>query len=109
MRGMKGCGFWGVIAVLFVAGVGMMYPAELKRPVLARVSPNYPEVARRMHVEGTVMVEVTAMPDGSVSHVHAVSGHPLLMQAAEDCVAHWRFMMMPKSERGTVPVVFSLE
>jgi outer membrane biosynthesis protein TonB len=61
-----------------------------------------------MHVEGTVVVEVTAMPDGSVTHVHAISGHPLLMQAAEDCVSHWRFMRKPKLERGTVSVVFSL-
>ncbi len=80
----------------------------MQRPVMARVVPNYPEVARRMRVEGTVTVEVTAMPDGSASKAHAISGHPLLLQAAEDCVSHWRFMSMSKSERGTVTVVFSL-
>ncbi len=82
--------------------------AEIQRPVISRIPPNYPEIARRMHVEGTVVVELTAMPDGSVSKVHAISGHTLLVQAAEDCVSHWRFMMMPKPEHGTVTVVFSL-
>jgi TonB family protein len=61
-----------------------------------------------MRVEGTVVVELTVTADGSVSHGHAVSGHPLLMQAAEDCVSHWRFMPMTKAEHGTVSVVFSL-
>ena len=85
-----------------------MQRAEVQRAILSRIPPKLlPEIARRMHVEGTVVVEVTAMPDGSVSHVKAISGHPLLMQAAEDCVSHWRFLMMPKAERGTVTVVFS--
>ena len=82
--------------------------AEIQRPLISRIPPNYPEIARRMHVAGTVVVELTAMPDGSVSGVHAISGHTLLMQAAEDCASHWRFMMMPKPEHGTVRVVFSL-
>ncbi|MEI9980983.1 MAG: energy transducer TonB [Edaphobacter sp.] len=97
-----------VAVVLWVAMASVGWSAELKRPVLSRIPPNYPMVAQRMHLEGNVVVEVTAMPDGSASQVKAVSGHPLLMQAAEDCVSHWRFMMMPKAERGTVTVVFSL-
>jgi len=82
--------------------------AEMQRAIISRIPPNYPMIARRMHVEGTVVVEVTAMPDGSAVKVKAMSGHPLLMQAAEDCVSHWRFVTMPKPERGTVTVVFSL-
>lgn len=97
-----------LVVVSFVGVSGRGWCAEIQRPIVSRISPNYPEVARRMRVQGTVVVELTATADGSVSHVHAISGHPLLMEAAEDCVSHWRFMPMSKAEHGTVPVVFSL-
>ncbi|WP_433967609.1 energy transducer TonB [Tunturiibacter gelidiferens] len=97
------------MATIVVSGsTSMARAAEIQQPVVSRISPNYPAVARRMRVEGPVVVELTAMPDGSVKNVHAVSGHPLLMQAAEDCVSHWRFLPMAKAEHGTVSVIFSL-
>jgi TonB family protein len=107
MRRMNFCRIF--LVVLSVVGASRTgWSADIQRPIVSRISPNYPEVARRMRVEGTVVVELTAAVDGSVSHVHAISGHPLLMQAAEDCVSHWRFMPMSKAEHGTVLVVFSL-
>jgi hypothetical protein len=87
MRGLN-CGRIIVTTVvLFVIATGTGWKAEMQRPVISRIPPNYPEIARRMHVEGSVVVELTAMPGGSVSRVHAILGHTLLMQAAEDCVA----------------------
>lgn len=97
-----------VCAVLLSAALPG-WGAPIQRPVISRITPNYPEVARRMHVEGTVVVELTAMPDGSVRGAHAISGHPLLMQAAEDCASHWRFLPTAKAEHGTVAVVFTIE
>lgn len=82
--------------------------APIQRPIMSRITPNYPEIARRMHIEGTVVVELTAMPDGSVKDVHALSGHPLLVQAAEDCVSHWRFLPTAKAERGTISILFTI-
>lgn len=103
--------FWKTFlscALLFMLAQCAWAAEEMGRAILSRVEPDYPEIARLMHVEGAVNVELTAMPDGSVSGIHAVSGHPLLRTAAENCLAHWRFMRMRTAERGTVSVRFSL-
>jgi TonB family protein len=66
-------------------------PAEPHRSVLTRVSPVYPELARRMHVFGAVTIRAVIQPNGTVSQTYVESGHALLQQAAEDAVRHWRF------------------
>jgi TonB family protein len=70
--------------------------SESKRAVKTRVTPAYPEVARRMNVHGKVKLEVTVAPDGTVKSVHAVGGHPLLVSAAQDAVRTWKFEPAPK-------------
>lgn len=61
------------------------------RRAISRVPPVYPELARRMHVTGTVVVHVTVQPDGSVSDAKVQSGHALLGTAAQDAVRRWKF------------------
>jgi TonB family protein len=70
--------------------------SESKRAVKTKVTPAYPEVARRMNVHGKVKLEVTVAPDGTVKSVHAVGGHPLLVSAAQDAVRTWKFEPAPK-------------
>jgi outer membrane biosynthesis protein TonB len=103
--------FWRTVlscALLLMLAQCAWAVEEMGRAILSRVEPDYPELARLMHIEGAVDVELTAMPDGSVSRVHAVSGHPLFRISAENCVSHWRFMRMRTAEQGTVSVQFSL-
>jgi len=45
--------------------------------------PEYPAAAKAVRAQGTVTVEVTVDDQGNVISAHAVSGHPLLRQAAE--------------------------
>lgn len=68
---------------------------DVHRVVLVRVAPAYPELARRMHVSGKVLLIVEVRPDGTVSETHAESGHAMLRQAAEDAVRKWRFAPGP--------------
>lgn len=99
----------GSAMLLMLAGhTCCVFADGMKRPIMARVQPDYPMLALRMHLEDTVVVEVTAKADGSAAHAHAISGHPLLRRAAENCVSQWRFMRMKTAERGTVIVPFSL-
>ena len=72
---------------------------EGKRKVKARVSPAYPELAKRMNVAGKVKIEVVITPDGHVKSTRVVGGHPLLVQACEDAVKEWKFA--PANEEGT--------
>ena len=69
---------------------GYTYVEEL--PVaINRVSPRYPEEARRKGVDGTVTVEAHVLQDGSVGDVRVVKSVPLLDEAAVDCVRQWEF------------------
>ncbi|MGI8556053.1 MAG: TonB family protein [Pyrinomonadaceae bacterium] len=48
------------------------------------VTPAYPPAASTVHASGSVNVAVIIDEDGNVIKAHAISGHPLLRQAAEE-------------------------
>jgi TonB family protein len=77
---------------------------EGKRKVKLKVSPAYPELARRMNVNGKVKIEVVITPDGHVRSTKVVGGHPLLVQACQEAVKEWKFV--PSSEETTQVVEF---
>ena len=51
------------------ACTGSVFAANAHRAVVSKVPPIYPELARRMHVSGTVVVHLVVAPDGSVTLV----------------------------------------
>src|ERR1700736_3827065 len=55
------------------------------------VRPTYPELARETRVEGRVSLTCIIGRDGSVQKIEVTKGHPLLIQAAMDAVAQWKF------------------
>jgi TonB family protein len=55
------------------------------------VAPVWPDAARQANVRGTVIVEFTIAPDGSVTDAHILRGIPLLNDAALECVRQWRY------------------
>jgi TonB family protein len=61
------------------------------RRVQRRIQPIYPELAKRMRVGGTVRIEATVAPDGSVIEAKAVSGNRMLAPAAEEAIRKWKF------------------
>ena len=56
-----------------------------------RVEPSYPPLAKAARVSGAVVVEVTVDEAGNVISARAVSGHPLLKDAAVAAARGWRF------------------
>jgi protein TonB len=68
-------------------------PAGLTSPAVAisKVAPQYPQIARKWKVAGTVMVVAQVDSQGRVSKATAVSGPEMLRQSAVDAVMHWRF------------------
>lgn len=79
---------------------------QLQRKVKTRVEPAYPELARRMHIEGIVKVEVTVAPNGTVKEAKAVGGHPLFVAAALDAIKKWRFEPATAESTGIVEFRF---
>ena len=57
--------------------------------LLSKVAPVYPPIARAAHVEGAVALEITIDKSGHVKTAQSVSGPPMLVGAAIDCVKQW--------------------
>jgi protein TonB len=65
---------------------------EVKPPkVVSAALPVYPAIARQANVEGNVVVRVVIDKAGNVSDVHAISGPPLLRQAAVDALRQRKY------------------
>src|ERR1700737_143822 len=54
---------------------GVVWGQDLKRKVIARTAPSYPELARRMHLSGKVKLELVIAPGGSVKSAKLVGGN----------------------------------
>ncbi len=90
-------------------GVSTAFAASnVHRAIVSRVAPTYPELARRMHVGGKVVLLVTIQPDGTVSATKLESGHALLVQAAQEAVTRWRFAPNPEISESEIEVDFNI-
>jgi periplasmic protein TonB len=95
--------------------------AESVGAVLPAVStgnrpPPYPSLARRMGLQGTVLLEVMVGTSGRPSsvQVRTSSSHFILDQAAQKAVERWRFepaqrFGVPVVASIRIPIVFNLE
>ncbi len=81
--------------------LAMISPAAAgeDRKIKNQVAPIYPELAKSMHIQGTVKVEVTISPTGNVTNTKVVGGHPVLADAAVKAVQKWHFDNGPEETR----------
>jgi TonB family protein len=73
----------------------------LQGSAIKRVEPNYPTLAIEAGADGPVVVQVTVDEGGSVISARAISGHPLLKDAAVAAARGWKFV---QTELSGVPV-----
>ena len=59
--------------------------------LLHQVQPVYPAIARAARVQGTVILAAVISRDGVIEGLHAVSGPPMLVEAAIGAVRQWRY------------------
>jgi len=65
---------------------------DVKPPVpISTPQPNYPPVAKAAHVDGLVVIDAIIDEDGNVVQARAVEGPPLLVAAALEAVAKWKY------------------
>ena|SRR5215469_16022869 len=76
------------------------------RKVKTSVKPVYPDVARQMHITGTVRLEATVAADGHVRDTRVVGGSPMLAQEATNAVKKWKYEEAPKETVETVEVTY---
>jgi protein TonB len=64
----------------------------VKQPVIEKsVAPQYPSLAKQAHTQGDVTVQIVIDRAGNVTEGKAISGPPVLRQAAIDAVRNWKF------------------
>lgn len=81
--------------------------------VLHKVNPTYPYEARLAHIQGEVILQATIGRDGLIHNLKAVTGHPVLVEAAKGAVEQWRYRPYmlkgnPVEVETTIKVVFHM-
>jgi TonB family protein len=92
---------------MFSSRLVLAQQPEAHRKVLTRVAPRYPELARRMNLEGSVKLRVTVAANGSVKSMQAVGGSPLLLKAAQDAIYGWKWAPSSQESQELVELRFS--
>lgn len=82
--------------------------------LILKVDPIYPELARRAHVSGMVILEAMIDEEGNVADLKVLRGHPLLNEAAVQAVRQWKYSPTvlngePVPVLATVTVIFRLQ
>ena len=80
-------------------------PLNNKATILPK--PAYPSAARAVRASGAVNVEVEVDENGYVTSAKAVSGHPLLRQAAEQAAREAKFKASNKKTNGIIVYNFT--
>jgi TonB family protein len=79
---------------------------ELVRHAKVKVQPTYPDLARRMNITGSVKIQVTVAPNGTVKDARVVGGHPVLASSALEAARKWRFEPGPEESSGVIDFKF---
>lgn len=64
---------------------------EARQHLIQKVEPIYPPIAAAARIEGDVVISVLIDAKGNIASERALSGPPLLQQAALDAVKKWHF------------------
>jgi protein TonB len=81
--------------------------------LIERVEPVYPPLAMQARIQGTVRFNATIDKEGHIQKLTLVSGHPLLVQSAQQAVQQWVYRPTllngePVAVITTIEVSFSL-
>jgi TonB family protein len=79
---------------------------DAARAILSRSMPNYPDLAKRMNIEGTVRIRVTIAPNGTVKTAETIGGSPLLVKSAENAIYKWRWIPSRQESKQIVEMRF---
>lgn len=58
---------------------------------ISKIEPAYPKIALLARVTGVVLVKAIISREGTITELHVISGHPLLVPAAIEAVKQWRY------------------
>jgi TonB family protein len=91
--------------VMVVAGV-LLGADRSDRKIVHREDAEYPAIAAKMNLHGTVKLKIWINPDGSVRRLEYVGGHPLLAESALKSVKSWKYQPSQSESTSQVEVKF---
>lgn len=80
-----------LLSVVPAFASGVSAESADKRKVIKQVIPHYPEIARSLHLSGTVRLEAQVTANGDLKNLQVKGGSPVLVQSAEDAVREWKW------------------
>ena len=93
--------------LMMVILLGTLSVSAFAREVKSRATPVYPELAKKMNVNGVVKVELTVNPNGSVKSAKATGGHPLLIDAAVTAAKQFKYEASTEETKELVEFKFN--
>lgn len=78
----------------------------VERKLISRIEPEYPSTLKRLHIGGTVRVEVTISPKGAVEKVELIGGNPILAETTIAAVKKWVYVSGNARTVGEVSIPF---
>jgi len=73
------------------SGAPKLSGGVLQGNAITKVQPRYPANAKKVNASGPVEVQITISEKGRVIEARAISGHPLLREAAAEASRQWVF------------------
>jgi|ERR1700735_282452 TonB family protein len=80
--------------------------SEAGRKIAIRLAPVYPQLAKNLHLQGTVKVEAVVRPNGTVKSTKVLGGNPVLADAAQQAIVKWKFEPAPEETTEVVQLTF---
>lgn len=77
-----------------------------ERALLKRVEPEYPQTLQNLRIGGTVRLELTIAPNGSVENVETLGGNPILAEVAAKAAIQWVYAPAPSRSKCQVTISF---
>lgn len=94
------CGAFGILSV-----PGAQAQTS-ERKVKFKITPQYPDMARKLGLTGVVKLEIVVAPNGNVKDTKVIGGHPILVTAAVDAVKKWKFDPANAETTGILEIKF---
>ena len=85
------CGVFVSVGLLAQDQAVRVSEEEAQKAVITRVNPDYPAMAKQMHLAGKVQVDAIIDADGNVEQVKVLNGNPLFTGAVTNAMKKWKF------------------
>ena len=65
--------------------------AVMEASLIHRVDPDYPTIARQIHLTGDIQLRATISTDGTIKDWHVISGNPIFIANTIAAIRQWRY------------------